>query len=176
MIKAYDYYGHIDLGAEHDDEDFPYQSCPICVSATSPSDSELIYEGLCIRCAGIITTVYSHPQHPICQSACIPVVDDSAQVLGLIKMKLYNMIESSTNTNNSDYLEIIKDLMGRTPAEFTILSLINDFLITSLTTGRVSLHSMTFMINTAHTYDYIDLEIAQSLNRRAVNLDFGRGV
>lgn len=175
MIKAYDYLGFIDLDAEHDDEDFPYQSCPICVNATSPADSELIYEGLCLNCAKIIHAVYTHPHHPVCQSAYIPVAGDSTQVLGLIKMKLYNTLESSTHTKYIDSIKIIKDLMGRTPVEFTILSLINSFLITLLVEERLSMNTMSFMVHTARAYDYISLETAQSLNRQIDDLELNIG-
>lgn len=176
MIKAYDYYGFIDLGAEHDDESLPYMSCPICVDAISPADSKLIYEALCVNCAGIIHTVYTHPHHPICQSAYIPVADDSSQVLGLIKMRLYNMMESSTNTKLSEPIKIIRDLMEQTPAKFAILSLINSYLVLLLSKERFSPSTMRFIVNTAIAYNYISVETCEDFKRRIDNLDLDGGV
>lgn len=175
MIKAYDYLGFIDLDAEHDDENIPHTSCPICVDATLPADSELIYEELCVNCAQIIHAVYTCPHHPVSQSAYIPVADDSAQVLGLIKMRLYNMIESSTNTKHIEPIKIIKDLMEQTPAKFAILSLINAFLVTLLSEERFSVHSMRFMVNTAVAYNYISVETCEGFKLRIDDLDSNRG-
>lgn len=174
MIKAYDYFGYIDLVAEEDDTVSPYEECPICVNAVSPADSELIYQSLCLRCARIIHTIYAHPYHPICQSVYIPVADDSIQVLGMIKMRLYNMIESFPNTKNSDSIQIIKELMEQTPADFALLSLINSNLIQLLVTNGFNRHNMTFMVDTALVHKYINLETADSLNRRINDLILNR--
>lgn len=175
MIKAYDYYGFIDLGAEEDDMFPPYEDCPICVGAISPSESEKIYQSLCLRCARIIHTVYAQPYHPISQSAYIPVAHDSIQILGLIKMRLYNMIESFTSEECRGPVEIIKELMEQTPADFELLSLINSNLIPLLVTKGYSTHRMTYMVHTAVFKDYINLETSQSFDRRIHNLAMDRG-
>lgn len=175
MIRAYDYFGHIDLGAEEDDNVSPYEVCPLCISAVSPADSEFIYQSLCLRCARIIHTVYAHPSNPMCQSVCIPVIDDSIQTLGLIKMKLYNMIDISTNRNNNDSIEIIKDLMDQTPADYKLLSLINSNLFQLLVTDAFNRFNMTFMVETAFVHEYINLETFESFIERINILISNRG-
>lgn len=176
MIKAYDYYGFIDLDAEDDDTFTPYEECPICFHDVSPADSELIYQNLCFRCSVIIHTIYSYPHHPICESIYIPGIDDSTQVLGLIKMRLYNMIESFAHETCIDSIEIIKELMEQTPADFKMISQINAVLIPILVTRGFSRHRISSMLHTALGQGYINLETAQSLNRRIsyLILDGGR--
>lgn len=170
MIKAYNYYGFIDLGADEDDTVAPYEDCPICVHVVSPADSEFIYPSLCLRCARIIHTIYAHPYHPISQSAYIPVAHDSIQILGLIKMRLYNVIESFTSEECRDSVEIIKDLMEQTPADLRLLSLINASLIPLLVTKKSSRHRIAYMARVALSHEYINLEAYKSLNRRIDNL------
>lgn len=176
MIKAYDYFGFIDLGADEYDMFPPYEDCPICVGAISPSESEKIYQSLCLRCARIIHTVYAQPYHLISQSAYIPVAHDSIQVLALIKMRLFNMIESFTSEECRGPVEIIKELMEQTPADFELLSLINSNLIPLLVTKGYSTHRMTYMVHTALAHEYINEETYQGLNRRVDNLALDRGV
>lgn len=176
MIKAYDYFGFIDLTADEDDTAPPYEDCPICVHAVSPADSSQIYQSLCLRCARIIHTVYAHPYHPVCQSAYIPVPDDSIQTLGLIKMRLYNMIESFTSEESRDSVEIIRDLMDQTPADYKLLALINASLIPLLVTKKFNRHRITYMVHTAGANDYINLEVSQSLHQRIDDLILHRGV
>lgn len=175
MIKAYDYFGFIDLGAEEDDNVSPYEVCPICINTVSPVDSEKIYPSLCLRCARIIHTIYAHPYNPMCQSVCIPVIDDSIQTLGLIKMKLYNMIDISTNTNNNDSIEIIKDLMDQTPADYKLLSLINSNLFQLLVTDAFNRFNMTFMVETALVHEHIDSKTAERFIERINILILNRG-
>lgn len=176
MIRAYDYFGHIDLGAEEDDEAAPYENCPLCVNTVSPADSEFIYQSLCLRCARIIHVMYAHPYHPVCQSAYIPTDDDSTQALGLIKMRLYNMIESFISEECRESVEIIKDLLDRTPADHKLLPLINASLIPLLVTKKFNRHRITYMIHTAGANGYINLEESQSLHRRLDDLILHRGV
>lgn len=175
MIKAYDYFGFIDIGAEEDDMFPPYEVCPLCINAIPPEESELIYPSLCLRCARIIHTIYAHPYNPMCQSVCIPVIDDSIQTLGLIKMKLYNMIDISTNTNNSDSIEIMKDLMDQTPADYKLLSLINSNLFQLLVTDAFNRFNMTFMVETALVHEHINSETFESFIERINILISNRG-
>lgn len=171
MIKAYDYFGFIDLGSEEDDPAGPYEDCPICFHAVPPADSEFIYQDLCLRCTRIIHIIYAHPYHTVCQSAYIPVAHDSIHTLGLIKMRLYNMIESFTGTESKHSVQIIKDLMEQTPADLRLLSLINANLIPLLVTNRFNRHNLSYMVHTALAHKYINLETSQSLNRRIDNLN-----